>query len=578
MGDYEKEGARLQMLWEEIESEEEIPVNDSECDEDDLHVSDHFSDTEQSGDSSEDSNDDIPLADLNRFYYGRDKTTKWSQLPSAGTKRAKRNIINFTPGVQKEAENANSEMDAWQLFFTDKIMTEIVQCTNIYIEKVRTQYVRERDAKDTNIVEMKALFGLLYLAGVFRASHTNVANLWANDGSGIEMFRNVMSLKRFEFLLRCLRFDNVLDRADRKKTDKLAPIRWLFEEFVSNCKTNYIIGEYATIDEMLEAFRGRCSFRQYMKNKPARYGIKIFSLADACSYYTLNMEIYVGKQPDGPFVVDNSAFEVVQRLVLPIENSGRNVTIDNWFTSVPLMKSLLSRNITIVGTIRKNKKEIPPEFIVAKNRDTNTSLFGFSNEATLVSYVPKKGKVVTLLSSMHVGKNADSIDVSTGDKRKPDIITFYNKTKGGVDKVDEMKQSYSVSRKSARWPLTIFFSLLNIAGINSQIVFQNNTKSNLKRREYLKNLSKALVLDFVKIRFTTSHIPQIIKLRMSEIFNLGTTENITTDTHPGRCFRCSSKKNRKTKTVCSNCSKFICKEHTVTYCDFCDAQNVEIFD
>lgn len=51
---------------------------------------------------------------------------------------------------------------------------------------------------------------------------------------------------------------------------------------------------------------------------------------------------------------------------------------------------------------------------------------------------------------MHVGKDSDSIDESTGEKRKPDIITFYSKTKGGVDKVDEMKQNYTVSRKSAR--------------------------------------------------------------------------------------------------------------------------------
>ena len=71
-------------------------------------------------------------------------------------------------------------------------------------------------------------------------------------------------------------------------------------------------------------------------------------------------------------------------------------------------------------------------------------MFGFTKNATLVSYVPKKGKVVTLLSSMHVGKNADRIDESTKDKRKPNIITFYNKTKGGVDKVDELKSTYSL--------------------------------------------------------------------------------------------------------------------------------------
>ena len=328
-----------------------------------------------------------------------------------------------------------------------------------------------------------------------------------------------MPLKRFEFLLCCLRFDNVHDRLERRKIDKLAPIRWLFEEFVS-CKKNYIIGENVTIDEMLEAFRERCSFRQYIKSKPARYGIKIFSMADAQNYYTSNMEIYVGKQPDGPFVVDNSALSVVKRLTFPIRNSGRNVTMDNWFTSFHLMECLLSDNVTLVGTIRKNKKEIPPEFINSKNRENNTSMFGFTKNATLVLYVPKKGKVVTLLLSMHVGKNADRIDESTKDKRKPNIITFYNKTKGGVDKVDELKSTYSVSRKSARWPLTVFFALMNIAGINSQIVFESNTHANLKRSQYLKKLCRELVLDCVKIRLMSAYISQIMKSRMRELFSL----------------------------------------------------------
>ncbi|KAJ8893270.1 hypothetical protein PR048_005861 [Dryococelus australis] len=44
--------------------------------------------------------------------------------------------------------------------------------------------------------------------------------------------------------------------------------------------------------------------------------------------------------------------------------------------------------------------------------------------------------------------NSDTVDESTGEMCKPDVITYYNLTKGGVDVVDEMKASYSVSRTS----------------------------------------------------------------------------------------------------------------------------------
>lgn len=81
------------------------------------------------------------------------------------------------------------------------------------------------------------------------------------------------------------------------------------------------------IDEMLEAFRGKCPFLIYMKSKPARYGIKIFALVDARTYYIKNLEIYTGVQLPGPFVINNSSFHVVNRLIQPIRNTGRNITV-----------------------------------------------------------------------------------------------------------------------------------------------------------------------------------------------------------------------------------------------------------
>jgi len=65
-------------------------------------------------------------------------------------------------------------------------------------------------------------------------------------------------------------------------------------------------------------------------------------------------------------------------------------------------------------------------------------------------------------------------------------------SKRGVDVVDELKGEYSVSRNRHRWPLTVFFSLLNIAGINSQIIYKSNTDIVIPRRTFLKQLGKDL--------------------------------------------------------------------------------------
>ncbi|XP_049955366.1 uncharacterized protein LOC126471290 [Schistocerca serialis cubense] len=52
-----------------------------------------------------------------------------------------------------------------------------------------------------------------------------------------------------------------------------------------------------------------------------------------------------------------------------------------------------------------------------------------NDDDTLARYVPKKGKVVTVLSTQHHDM--------TVMEEKPDIILFYNCTKSGVDTFDK---------------------------------------------------------------------------------------------------------------------------------------------
>jgi hypothetical protein len=63
--------------------------------------------------------------------------------------------------------------------------------------------------------------------------------------------------------------------------------------------------------------------------------------------------------------------------------------------------------MTVVGTPRKNKLEIPPSFLSGKQRDVHSSVFGFTNDLTLVSHV--KGKVnFTLEQAMKAWRSGRS--------------------------------------------------------------------------------------------------------------------------------------------------------------------------
>ena len=54
-------------------------------------------------------------------------------------------------------------------------------------------------------------------------------------------------------------------------------------------------GQNLCVDETLYPFRGHCKFRQYMKSKPARYGIKYWAIGCVESGYLCDFKVYLGK-------------------------------------------------------------------------------------------------------------------------------------------------------------------------------------------------------------------------------------------------------------------------------------------
>ena len=232
-----------------------------------------------------------------------------------------------------------------------------------------------------------------------------------------------MSRDRFKIMLRFIRFDNKNTGAERAQTDKAAPIRDIWIMLNRNLEKTYKPYECITIDEQLFPFRGLTKFTHYIPSKPAKYGIKVFWAWDASNAYPLQGQIYTGKPKDGPRQV-NVGEQTVLNLVSLYKIPGRNVTTDNFFTTMELAKVLNSWNMTLVGTVRKNKRFLPSNMQSTKKKPVNSTNFAYHRDATVCSYVPKKKKAVVLLSSMHM-----SAEVEETQSAKPEIINITTKQK-----------------------------------------------------------------------------------------------------------------------------------------------------
>jgi len=404
--------------------------------------------------------------------------------------------------------------------------------------------------------------------------------LW-DDQWGYPIFATTMSLQRFTNIMRALRFDDKSTRTERISTsgNQAAAVQDIFDLFLAKCRSSYYCGPSVTIDEQLISFHGRCRFRMYIPSKPGKYGLKLWIMADSDSYYCADAQLYAGKVGNQPDV--GQATRVVLELAASIRGSGRNITTDNFFTSYKLSRDLMERRLTLVGTMRSNRKEIPSQMLPNGDRSVYSSTFGFSRDGTtLVSYVPKRRKAVVLLSTQHRDDT-----VADDEKAKPEIITYYNATKSGVDVLDKLVRTYTCKRPSKRWTVCFFWNMIDIAAYNAFVLWitanptWNSGKSHV-RRLYLRELGKQLLAEHVSARLAQ---PQGKRRRIQESSiragMLPVADQSADNDDPGanvrrRCRLCPRKKEMKTPKRCDVCKSHVCRQHSVTLSTCPDCVNL----
>ena len=187
--------------------------------------------------------------------------------------------------------------------------------------------------------ELDIILGLLYLRGVLNAKNLPLDLLWS-DKYGCQAFRQAMPRKRFRQIRAFIRFDCRSTRSERIKEDNFCMMWWVLSRFVENCQKAFISDVSLTVDEQLFPTKAHCRFTQCMPNKPEKFGIKFWILAELNSKYCLNLKLYLGKDEER---VTSLGTHVVMTLMEPYFGRGYNATIDNFFTSVELAQKLLDK-------------------------------------------------------------------------------------------------------------------------------------------------------------------------------------------------------------------------------------------
>ena len=319
---------------------------------------------------------------------------------------------------------------------------------------------------DVDVAEMKAFIAMFILMGLSRRRSYKIhwRTHWLLAVPGMQ---TVMARDRFLLILRFLYLTNNADVVERGRAgyDRASKIRPMIRHLVTAWQAAYNIEQSISVDELMIAFKGRVSMRQYLPKKPTKWGLKGWVMAGSGSGFVYNWMLYTGKE-DGAVAVG-----LRQRVVMSLTDclpASHTVNYDNFFLSVKLMTSLRRRGIGSCGTIRANRRGLPAQLkAFAKQKaalQRMSPLFLRSGDMLAIGWFDKRP--VCLLtnvqsSELAVKQRRDRAGVDGhAQVLKPAAIEAYNQKMGGVDRSDQLNSYYALMNRSMKWWKKVFFHLL----------------------------------------------------------------------------------------------------------------------
>lgn len=362
------------------------------------------------------------------------------------------------------------------------MVQQIADCTNKYawmhIFEKSTYAKKDGSWAETSVLELYKLIGILMYFGL--CYQPKMGLYWSRKRFWHrEMVAKTMSRDRFKALLA---FFHVVDPDTEDPNDRLSKIRSFLDALSEKCSTLFQPYRNVSVDERMVKSKAKTSgMRQFMKNKPVRFGFKLWVLADSITSYTWKFFVYTGHQQE--FSPHGLGYDVVVYLSEKLQHQGYTIFVDNFYTSPGLLQDLYLFGITACGTCRENRKDFPPSLLGSKRwgKTVDRGALRWLRRDNILFVQWSDSKVVTVATTHHsaegyvfdkrrckVGNDWRQINV-----RKPKVIDEYNQYMSGVDKSDQMISTYNVLRKCLRWWKTLFFHCLDISAVNSYVIFRH---------------------------------------------------------------------------------------------------------
>ena len=324
-----------------------------------------------------------------------------------------------------------------------------------------------------------------------------------------DFFKHIFSRKRFFQLFWGIHISPPNPSSSSGTQSRSAKLRNVLDYVGANFLKYYRPSQNLSADESTVPFKGRVACKMYASNKPVKWGIRVYDVADAATGYILSMIPYYGPElketlchPVHSFTT-RIIFQLIDNITSVIKESGYHVFTDRLYTSIELAQELFNRKMHLTGTLNTNRKGLPIQFKKGKPKMQQFQVQSLVKASRYHVLVWKDKRYVFMLSTKHDDKVHQHRRFNKRGQEelisKPNMIADYTAHMGGVDRADHYISSYQFLQRSVKWWRKLYFFVLESSVVNSFILFNMHMKNlddhnaTLDHRSFRKELIYQLV-------------------------------------------------------------------------------------
>ena len=429
--------------------------------------------------------------------------------------------------------------DIFTKYLTPEMITFITAQTCQYAQ-------RDRNDQTFNVSEGEiAKFLGIILASGYHHLPTEDSYWSTSEDLDAPIFRKIMSRERFRSIKKYL---HIADNANLAKS-KVAKVLPLFNMLKERCQQFGVFDELLSVDESMVPYRGLHSAKQYMRNKPVKFGYKVWMLCSARGY-PYNFELYCGKDDKRKTPLGT---HVVNTMLEPISHVDSHVVFfDNFFTSHKLLSELADKNIRACGTLRDGRSgRCPLESIKSIEKKPRGS-YDYKTDGTVLCVRWNDNKAVTVATNYYDVNPLHKVErwiKGSGKKSisQPHPIKMYNSGMGGVDTCDHLLSSYRPRFRAKKWWWNLFTHALNLSVVAAYKCYSlANPNQKMSHLQFRRDVTRTLLsrqIDRTRMGGPSCAPASLVRYDGINHFLESCTQ--------GRCVKCQ----KNTRLSCVKCNK-----------------------